>query len=68
MSDWPTRKPETLQNHHMDSTLWDTFPWRDDDIIVATWGKAGTTLSQQLLGQLLSGGDPDYGSQELSPW
>ena len=28
------RKTRELHNHHMDSTIWDRFAFRDDDIIV----------------------------------
>ena len=30
-----------MQNHHCDSRTWNDFDWRDEDIIVATYGKAG---------------------------
>ena len=31
---WP-RKTRELHNHHMDSTVWNDFRFRDDDIVVA---------------------------------
>ena len=37
------RKTRELHNHHMDSTLWDDFPFRDDEIIIATCAKSETT-------------------------
>ena len=40
VANWP-RKTRELQNHHMDSTLWDDFPFRDDDVVVGTYAKAG---------------------------
>lgn len=64
---WP-RKRRELQNHHFDSTIWNDFAFRDDDIIVATYGKAGTTWTQQIVGQLLSGGDPALDLAAVSPW
>jgi len=67
VSDWP-RKTRELQNHHMDSTLWDDFPFRDDDIVVATYAKAGTTWTQQIVGQLLYDGDPEVAIGQISPW
>lgn len=65
--DWPVKTRE-LHNHHMDSTHWDDFPFRDDDIIVGTWGKAGTTWTQQIVLQLIHGGDPDISMHDVSPW
>src|SRR4051812_38339351 len=47
------RKTRELQNHHMDSTVWNDFQFRDDDVIVATYGKSGTTWTQQIVGQIL---------------
>ena len=67
VSAWP-RKTRELQNHHMDSTLWDDFPFRDDDVVVGTYAKAGTTWTQQIVGQLIHQGDPDIAIGEISPW
>ena len=64
---WP-RKTRELQNHHMDSTLWNDFAFRDDDIIIGTYAKAGTTWTQQIVGQLIFQGDPNIAVSELSPW
>ena len=41
---------------------------RDDDIIIATYAKSGTTWTQQIIGQLLFGGDPNLPVGEMSPW
>ena len=65
--DWP-RKTRELQNHHMDSTLWDGFEFRDDDVIVATYAKSGTTWTQQIVGQLIHQGRADVPINEISPW
>jgi len=40
---WPQKQLE-LRNHHFDSTIWNDFAFRDDDIIIATYGKSGTTV------------------------
>jgi aryl sulfotransferase len=48
--------------------IWNDFPFRDDDIIIATYAKAGTTWMQQIVAQLLFGGDPDREVHSLSPW
>ena len=39
---WPEKTRE-MQIYCMDSTYWNDFKFRDDDIIIATWGKSGTT-------------------------
>ena len=64
---WP-RKTRELHNHHMDSTIWNDFAFRVDDIIIATYGKSGTTRTQQILAQLLFDGADDVPVSEMSPW
>ena len=64
---WP-RKTRELMNHHMDSTIWNHFKFRDDDIVVATYAKSGTTWTQQIVGQLVFAGDERVAMHELSPW
>jgi aryl sulfotransferase len=39
---WPVKTRE-LHNHHFDSTIWNEFQFRDDDIVIATYAKSGTT-------------------------
>ena len=62
------RKTRELQNHHFDSTIWNDFEFRDDDIIIATYAKAGTTWVQQIVSQLLFDGAKDLETAEMSPW
>lgn len=64
---WPIKARE-FHNHHFDSTIWNDFNFRADDIVVATYAKSGTTWIQQIIGQLLFVGDPDIGVAEMSPW
>lgn len=66
-ADWPAKRRE-MRNHHMDSTRWNGFPFRDDDIVVSTWSKSGTTWVQQILAQLIFGGDPEVSAHSLFPW
>ncbi|MEP6574477.1 MAG: sulfotransferase domain-containing protein [Gemmatimonadota bacterium] len=61
-------KARELHNHHFDSTIWNEFKFREDDIIIATYAKAGTTWMQQIIAQLLFKGDPDPSVAEMSPW
>ena len=62
------RKTREFHNHHFDSTIWNDFEFRDDDIIIATYAKSGTTWMQQIVAQLLFNGDEDIEVAEMSPW
>jgi len=64
---WP-RKTRELFNHHMDSTAWNDFAFRDDDVVVATYAKSGTTWTQQIVGQIVFDGAKDVPIHEISPW
>jgi aryl sulfotransferase len=65
--DWP-KKTRELHSHHFDSTIWNDLKFRGDDIIIATYGKAGTTWTQQMIAQMLLGPDPELAVAEMSPW
>ena len=53
----------------MDSTYWNDFKFRDDDIIVATWAKAGTTWVQQIIAQFIFKAEIDgLPIADISPW
>jgi aryl sulfotransferase len=54
---WP-QKTRELHNHHFDSTIWNEFKFRADDIIIATYAKSGTTWTQQIIAQMMLGPDP----------
>ncbi len=64
---WPV-KTRDIHNHHMDSTAWDGFRFRDGDIIVGTYGKSGTTWLQQIVSQLIFNGAEGLPVAEMSPW
>jgi len=64
---WPT-KTRDIHNHHMNSTAWDRFKFRDDDIVIATYAKSGTTWMQQIVAQLVFRGEEDVDTSHLSPW
>ncbi len=64
---WP-QKAREMHNHHMDSTVWNSFDFRGDDVIVATWAKSGTTWTQQIVAQLIHHGAEDINVPMLSPW
>jgi len=65
--DWP-KKTREIRSHHFDSTIWNDFAFRDDDVVIATYAKSGTTWMQQIVGQLLFRGDPQIEVAEMSPW
>lgn len=62
------RKKRELHNHHFDSTIWNDFKFREDDIIISTYAKSGTTWMQQIISQLLFNGEPDLDVSGMSPW
>lgn len=64
----PPKKIREIHNHHMDSTIWNDFQFRDDDIIIATYGKSGTTWMQQIVAQLIFNGEENLSVPEMSPW
>lgn len=61
-------KTRELHNHHFDSTIWNDFNFRDDDIVIATYAKSGTTWVQQIVSQLLFDGAEGLETAEMSPW
>jgi aryl sulfotransferase len=68
----PTARPErtrVYKNHHLDSTRWDSIPFRDDDIVISTSLKTGTTWTQRIVSLLVFGHGPLPASLNLvSPW
>ena len=66
--DWP-RKTREVRLAQMDSRVWNGFPFRDDDIVIATYAKAGTTWMQQIVAELVLGGSAgDLSVNAISPW
>jgi aryl sulfotransferase len=61
----PTKQRE-VRTRIMDSTRWSGVRLRPGDIVVASWGKAGTTLTVQMVSQLVSGGLAGVGAK--APW
>ena len=64
---WPV-KARDIFDHHIDSTAWDSFRFRDSDIVIATYPKSGTTWTQQIVSQLLFQGAEGVRVRDHSPW
>lgn len=64
---WPAKTREML-THHIDSTAWNQFVFRDGDVVIATYAKSGTTWMQQIVSQLIFGGVDGIKVHQLSPW
>jgi aryl sulfotransferase len=68
MTDLPKLEHD-YRNHHLDSIRWRWFEPRDDDIIIATSYKAGTTFMQTIVGNLLfPDGKLPGPASAISPW
>jgi aryl sulfotransferase len=67
MNAFPVKTRE-MHNHHFDSTVWNDLEIRDDDIIISTYAKSGTTWTQQIVAQLLFNGAAGLDVAEMSPW
>ncbi len=61
-------KSRELRSHHFDSTIWNDFRFRDDDIVISTYAKSGTTWVQQIVSQLLFNGVTGLEVADMSPW
>jgi aryl sulfotransferase len=62
------RKKREIRNHHLDSTIWNEFRFRPDDIVIGNYAKSGATWMQQIVGQLVFQGAGNLSTTELSPW
>ncbi len=64
---WPKKTREMVHNH-FDSRIWNDFAFRDDDIVIATYAKSGTTWLQQIVAQLIFNGKEGQNVADMSPW
>jgi aryl sulfotransferase len=62
-------KTKQLRNHHFDSEKWDCVNYRDDDIVIATAYKSGTTWMQNIVLKLIyQGRELPGNAAEMAPW
>ncbi|MFC6839612.1 sulfotransferase domain-containing protein [Xanthomonas theicola] len=61
-------KSREYANRFFDSTVWNDVVFRDDDIVIASYAKAGTTWLQQIVAQLIFGGKARIDVSAISPW
>lgn len=64
---WPVKTRELVHNH-FDSAFWNDFPFRDDDIVVSTYAKSGTTWVQQIVSQLIFNGAEGVNVADIALW
>ena len=61
-------KEQEHWHHLLDSTIWNDFKFRDDDIFINAYSKSGTTWVQQIVAQLIWNGADNIAVSEISPW
>jgi Sulfotransferase domain. len=64
---YPTKEREHW-HHLLDSSVWNEFKFRDDDIVINAYSKSGTTWVQQIVAQLIWMGAESINVSEVSPW
>ena len=62
------QKTREHTHHLLDSRIWNDFTFRNDDIIINTHSKSGTTWVQQIIAQLLWNGAEGIKLYKVSPW
>ena len=67
MIDMPQKRREHA-HHLLDSTVWNEFQFRCDDVFIVAYSKSGTTWIQQIVAQLLWNGEEGIVLSEVSPW
>ena len=64
---WPVKTRDMFYNA-FDSRYWDDFKFRDNDIVIVSYAKSGTTWMQQIVSQLIFNGAEGLNVHRLSPW
>jgi aryl sulfotransferase len=68
MTSTQPRVRHSYLNHHLDSTRWESYTMRDDDIIIATYVKSGTTWMQAIVSHLIFQDLQLRSLMDVSPW
>ncbi len=63
-----TSPPQIIKDTLRDASKWGKIKPRNDDIIIATCYKSGTTLTQQIINLLLNGNQDFATMRDMSPW
>jgi hypothetical protein len=61
---WP-EKTRDIRHVVMDSTCWEGFEHREGDIFVATFGKSGSTWTQQIVAKIAKA--DRFAAEHLTP-
>lgn len=64
---WPT-EVKAYQTIECDSRVWQELELREDDVVVGSYHKAGTTVTQQIVSQLIFNGAENIAVWQISPW
>ena len=59
---------QEARSRYFDSSRWDDYKPRPDDVIIATYPKCGTTWTQRIVGMLIFQSDDPFPVQDISPW
>jgi aryl sulfotransferase len=62
------QKKFEVRRNHIDSTMWDGFTFRPDDIFIGSYAKSGTTWLQTIIAQIIFNGQEGLNVAQMSPW
>ena len=68
MSEQFSKRIHIFQNHSLDSPRWDHYRPRDDDIVISSSYKSGTTWMQGIVLNLIHPGKDSPRIDDVSPW
>jgi aryl sulfotransferase len=57
-----------IKRNHIDSSMWQDFIFRPDDIFIGSYAKSGTTWLQTIIAQLIFNGQENLNVANMSPW